>query len=169
LLNTIVQDFQSFIQKDEPSDRWKNAIVEFPRYIFETLSLLSAAAEIESIARVIGESALPDEQRLILLTAEILKEGFLRQSAFNEVDAYCDIQKQFLLLKMIIDFHEKAMKLIKDRVPINVIREIPQISIMMRVKEDPGGTESIFKVIKDTEKTLETVAIDHGSAIMETV
>ena len=169
LLHTIVQNFQSYIQKEESSDLWKNAITEFPKYISETLNLLSVAAEIESIARVIGESALPDEQRLILLTTEILKEGFLRQSAFDEVDAYCDIQRQFLLLKMIIDFHEKAMKLIKDRVPINVIREIPQIPIMMRVKEDPGKTESILKVIKETEKTLETIAIDHGSTIMETV
>lgn len=165
LLSSFTQSFQSFSSYKEAIDWWSKVFKEFPEYRARALELLSIAAEIESIARVIGESALPDDQRLILLTAEIIKEGFLRQSAFDEVDAYCEPQKQALLLKMIMDFHEKATKLVKNRIPIDIIREIPQISLMMRVKEDRGGVKSILKVIQDTEEALEKIANNYGFSI----
>lgn len=167
LLSSFTQSFQSFSQYKEAIDWWTRVFKEFPEYRARALELLSIAAEIESIARVIGESALPDDQRLILLTAEIIKEGFLRQSAFDEVDAYCEPQKQALLLRMIIDFYDKAVKLVKNRVPIDVIREIPQISLMMRVKEDRGGIKSILKVIEDTDEALEKIANNYGFSIKE--
>ena len=169
LMDTIIRSSQSPTQQKDHLDSWKNIITQFPKYRSETLGLLNAAAEIESIARIIGESALPDEQRLILLTAEILKEGFLRQSAFDEVDAYCDMQKQFLLLKMIMDFHEKAMMMIKNKVPITAIREMSQISMMMKIKEDPKGIDNIFKIMKDIENALERIAIDHDFSIKEAI
>ncbi|MEM3832166.1 MAG: V-type ATP synthase subunit A [Thermoprotei archaeon] len=167
LLSTYTQSFQSFSQYKEAIDWWTRIFKDFPEYRARALELLSIAAEIESIARVIGESALPDDQRLILLTAEIIKEGFLRQSAFDEVDAYCDPQKQALLLKMIIDFYDDAVKLVKNRIPIDVIRELPQISLMMRVKEDHGGVKSILKVIEDTKEALEKIASNYGFSIKE--
>jgi len=165
LIDSIIEGYRRHARENRNPDRLEESILQFPRYRSDTLRLLSIAAEIESIARVIGESALPDEQRLTLLTAEILKEGFLRQSAFDEVDAFCDMQKQFLLLKMIMDFHEKAMRLIENRVPINLIREIPQISMMMRVKEDAGGVDSVLRVMKETEDNLERIAVEHGFSI----
>ncbi len=167
LLSSYTQSFQSFSQYKEAVDWWTRIFKEFPEYRARALELLSIAAEIESIARVIGESALPDDQRLILLTAEIIKEGFLRQSAFDEVDAYCDPQKQALLLKMIIDFYDNAVKLVKNRIPIDVIREMPQISLMMRVKEDRGGIKSILKVMEDTKEALEKIANNYGFSIKE--
>jgi V/A-type H+-transporting ATPase subunit A len=167
LLSSFTQSFQSFSSYKEAIDWWSKVFKEFPEYRARALELLSIAAEIESIARVIGESALPDDQRLILLTAEIIKEGFLRQSAFDEVDAYCEPQKQALLLKMIIDFHERAIKLVKNRIPIDVIREIPQISLMMRAKEDRGGVKSILKIMQDTEEALEKIANNYGFSIKE--
>ncbi len=167
LLSSYTQSFQSFSHYKEAIDWWTRIFKEFPEYRARALELLSIAAEIESIARVIGESALPDDQRLILLTAEIIKEGFLRQSAFDEVDAYCDPQKQALLLKMIIDFYDNAVKLVKNRIPIDVIREMPQISLMMRVKEDHGGIKSILKVMEDTKEALEKIANNYGFSIKE--
>jgi len=167
IIDTIIRNSESSIQQKIDQRPWIKDIVQFPKYRSDTLKLLSTSAEIESIARIIGESALPDEQRLILLTAEILKEGFLRQSAYDEVDAYCEIQKQFLLLKMIMDFYEKAMGMIKNKVPITEIREMPQISMMMRIKEDPKGINEIFESIKGIENALERIAIDHGFSIKE--
>lgn len=167
LIDTIIRNSESSIQQKIDQRPWIKDIIQFPKYRSDTLKLLSTSAEIESIARIIGENALPDEQRLILLTAEILKEGFLRQSAYDEVDAYCEIQKQFLLLKMIMDFYEKAMGMIKNKVPIIEIREMPQISMMMRIKEDPKGINEIFESIKGIENALERIAIDHGFSIKE--
>jgi V/A-type H+-transporting ATPase subunit A len=106
------------------------------------LRLLEEASEIEETARIIGEKALPDEQRLVLLMAEILREGFLVQNAFHEVDTYCEAEKQAALLKVIIDFYNEVEPLIRQGVPIEKIREMGVVNDLLRLKENPG-TEPI--------------------------
>lgn len=106
------------------------------------LRLLEEASEIEETARIIGEKALPDEQRLVLLIAEILREGFLVQNAFHEVDTYCEAEKQAALLKVIIDFYNEVEPLIRQGVPIERIREMGVVTELLRLKEKPG-TEPI--------------------------
>ncbi|MCP8310595.1 MAG: V-type ATP synthase subunit A [Candidatus Methylarchaceae archaeon HK02M1] len=140
---------------------WRETFETFPEYRSEALTILSAAAEIESIARIIGESALPDDQRLTLLTAELLKEGFLRQHAYHEVDAFCETEKQALLLRMMIDFHNKARNLILSRVPIERIRSLPQISRMIRVKEDKEGIIAIEKLMDEVSGELNKIASEY--------
>jgi len=109
------------------------------------LRLLEEASEIEETARIIGEKALPDEQRLVLLMAEILREGFLVQNAFHEVDTYCEAEKQAALLKVIIDFYNEVEPLIRQGVPIEKIREMGAVTELLRLKENPG-TEPIDEV-----------------------
>jgi len=104
----------------------------------KALELLEEAAEIEETARIIGEKAMPDEQRLILLLAELLREGFLVQSAFHEVDRYCEAEKQAALLKVIIDFYSLAEPLVRHGIPIEKIRELGIVSELMRLKERKG-------------------------------
>ena len=106
------------------------------------LRLLEEASEIEETARIIGEKALPDEQRLVLLMAEMLREGFLVQNAFHEVDTYCEAEKQAALLKVIIDFYNEVEPLIRQGVPIERIREMGVVTELLRLKEKPG-TEPI--------------------------
>ncbi len=106
------------------------------------LRLLEEASEIEETARIIGEKALPDEQRLVLLMAEMLREGFLVQNAFHEVDTYCEAEKQAGLLKVLIDFYNEVEPLIRQGVPIERIREMGAVTELLRLKENPG-TEPI--------------------------
>jgi len=140
---------------------WRETFDAFPEYRGEALTILSVAAEIESIARIIGESALPDDQRLILLTSELLREGFLRQHAYHEVDAFCEPEKQALLLRMIIDFHKKARNLILSRVPIDRIRSIPQISKMIRIKEEAKELAAIEKLMDEVMEELNKIASEY--------
>jgi len=99
------------------------------------LGLLEDASEIEETARIIGEKALPDEQRLILLLSEMIREGFLVQSAYHEVDTYCDAEKQAKLLRVIMDFYDATMPLVSRGIPIEQVREMKVISEIMRLKE----------------------------------
>jgi V/A-type H+-transporting ATPase subunit A len=108
----------------------------------QALRLLEEASEIEETARIIGEKALPDEQRLVLLLAELLREGFLVQNAFHEVDTYCEAEKQSALLKVIIDFYNSVEPLIRAGVPIEKIREMDVVTELLRLKER-RGTEPI--------------------------
>ena len=104
----------------------------------QALRLLEEASEIEETARIIGEKALPDEQRLVLLLAEMLREGFLVQSAFHEVDTYCEAEKQIALLKAIIEFYTMVEPLTKQGVPIEMIRDMDVVTELMRLKERKG-------------------------------
>ncbi|PCN51212.1 V-type ATP synthase subunit A [Candidatus Geothermarchaeota archaeon ex4572_27] len=136
-------------------------VKELPRYREEALKLLSDASEIEAIARIIGEKALPDDQRLVLLMAELIKEGFLRQFAFDEVDCYCPIEKQAMILKTIMDFYHYASKLIQARVPIEKVSSLPVISKMMRMKYNPRGVEYIREVYDEMVSSLKKLAEEY--------
>lgn len=102
------------------------------------LRILEEAAEIEETARIIGEKALPDDQRLILLVAEMLREGFLVQSAFHDIDRYCAPEKQVKLMKIFTDFYNTVRPLIEQGIPIDQVRELDVIREIMRLKEREG-------------------------------
>jgi V/A-type H+-transporting ATPase subunit A len=110
----------------------------------KALSLLEDASQIEETARIIGEKALPDEQRLVLLMAEMFREGFLVQNSFHEVDTYCEAEKQAKLLKIMIEFYTLVNPLIRKGIPIEKVRELNIVKTLMRLKES-RGVEPISK------------------------
>jgi V/A-type H+-transporting ATPase subunit A len=130
---------RSFTRYMDVAARWwskHDALWEDTRT--QALRLLEEASEIEETARIIGEKALPDEQRLVLLLAEMLREGFLVQSAFHDVDTYCEADKQIALLKAIIEFYTMVEPLTKQGVPIEMIRDMDVVTELMRLKEREG-------------------------------
>ena len=122
----------------------------------QALRLLGEASEIEETARIIGEKALPDEQRLILLLAEILREGFLMQNAYHEVDTYCEAEKQAALMKVIIDFYDHVEPLIKQGIPIEKVRDMGVVTELLRLKERRGlePIEEVRGLMREQTKQL---------------
>ncbi len=104
----------------------------------KVLRLLEESTEIEETARIIGEKSLPDEQRFIMLIAEIYREGFLRQNASHDIDTYCDPEKQIKILKILFDFFDTAEPLIRRGIPIEKIRDQCNITELVRLKEQAG-------------------------------
>lgn len=155
---------KSFSQYADIIERWwvKNVSPEFPKYRRRALRLLTVASEIEAIASVVGEGALPDDQRLILLTSEIIKEGFLRQTALSGEDVFCKPEKQYWLLKMMMDFFDKSYELIRKRVSIEEILRMPEIYEMMRVKEDERGLQAVKELYERVMAKLDEIAQRHG-------
>ena len=130
---------RSFTRYMDVASRWWSEFdPEWEDTRAQALRLLEEASEIEETARIIGEKALPDEQRLVLLLAEMLREGFLVQSAFHEVDTYCEAEKQTALLKAIIDFFNHVDPLVRQGVPIEKIREMGVVTELLRLKEREG-------------------------------
>ena len=130
---------RSFTRYLEVAARWWAKLdPEWEASRSQALRLLGEASEIEETARIIGEKALPDEQRLVLLLAEMLREGFLVQSAFHDVDTYCEAEKQTALLKVFIEFYNRVDPLVKAGVPIEKIREMDVVTELMRLKERAG-------------------------------
>jgi V/A-type H+-transporting ATPase subunit A len=100
----------------------------------ETMEILNEESHLAQIVKLVGPDALPDEQRLVLETARLLREGFLQQSALDEVDAYTTIEKQVQMLDLILYFHRRARSVLKRGVPIVVIRDLPVVSSLIRMK-----------------------------------
>ncbi|MEN6500661.1 MAG: V-type ATP synthase subunit A [Rectinema sp.] len=100
----------------------------------KTMEILKKERRLADIVRLIGPDALPDEQRLILLTADMIKAGFLQQSSFDNVDMYCAPPKQTLLLTCILTFHELAEQAIEHGSPLIKISALPIREKIIRLK-----------------------------------
>lgn len=114
----------------------------------EAMQILQQDYKLQRIVKLIGEDALPDAQRLILEGARILKNAFLQQSAFDEVDMYAVPQKQFLMLRAIMHFYHRASEVIRAHIPISRIMQLPVINELNRMKEKiPNGNTEQFDLL----------------------
>ena len=74
----------------------------------EAMALLQKESELQEIVQLVGPDALPDRERITLETTRMIREDFLQQNAYHEVDTYCPPKKQYEMLKTIIMFHKNA-------------------------------------------------------------
>ena len=125
------------------------------------MELLSEESRLSQIVKLVGPDALPDEQRLILETARLLREGILQQSALDDVDAYSDIHKQIKMLDLILHFHQRAQRIVKRGAPIAVIHSMTVVDNLIRMKSQVKNDELekldvIAQAIDDQMNQLET-------------
>jgi len=100
----------------------------------EAYGILQREDALKEIVRLLGPEALPDEEKLILDVARMIQIGFLQQNAYDDVDAYCSPQKQFITMRMFVQFHQEALKAIRNGVPLAKIRGMQVIAPMLRAK-----------------------------------
>lgn len=93
---------------------------EYPRLRRESLEILQKEAELLEIIRIVGMDSLSVKDRVILDTAKSLREDYLQQFAFDPVDTYSSLQKQYLMLKAILTFHNEAMTIAERAEDFNV-------------------------------------------------
>ena len=127
----------------------------------EAMEILSEESRLTQIVKLVGPDALPDEQRLILETARLLREGFLQQSAMDDVDAYSSIQKQVRMLKLILQFHHRALVIVKRGATIAVIHKLTVVDTLIRMKatirnEELEKLDEIAKTIDEQMQQLES-------------
>ncbi len=102
------------------------------------LKILQQEAELQEIVRLVGPEALPDRDKLLLLIARMIREDFLQQSAYHEVDTYCVPAKAGLMLKTILKFYELAQEMLNSGASIESIRSSPIVYRISRIKEIPN-------------------------------
>ncbi|MDR2589353.1 MAG: V-type ATP synthase subunit A [Spirochaetales bacterium] len=120
----------------------------------EALELLKKEQRLAQIVKLIGPDALPDTQRLVLLAAEMLKNGFLQQNAFDDIDMYSSPEKQVLILKLIMDFYRRALDIIKKGAPLLKIRALKSPGDIMRVKSRAANNDA--GAIRELERKMNT-------------
>lgn len=119
---------------DEVRDWW---VVHNPRWSElrqEALELLKEENKLQQIVKLIGADALPENQRLILKVAEMIKNGFLQQNAFDDVDKYCSIEKQILILDLIMHYYKRGLECLKKNIPLSYIVKLPVCDQIVRIR-----------------------------------
>ncbi|MEA3508581.1 MAG: V-type ATP synthase subunit A, partial [Synergistota bacterium] len=91
----------------------------------EAMSLLEDEDSLREIVRLVGIDALSKEERMVLETAKSLREDFLHQNAFHEIDTYASMDKQFRMLGVILSFHSICMKTLKEGVELSDVLSLP--------------------------------------------
>ena len=120
----------------------------------DAYAILQREDALKEIVRLLGPEALPDEEKLILDVARMIQIGFLQQNAYDDVDAYCSPQKQFRMMKMFVQYHQEALKALRNGVPLPRIRGMQVIASMLRAKfaiksEDLDKLESLSQQMFD--------------------
>jgi V/A-type H+-transporting ATPase subunit A len=100
----------------------------------KAMEILNQESHLQQIVKLVGPDALPDEQRLTLETARLLREGFLQQNALDDIDTYCSVHKQIQMLELILYFHQRAERIIRKGALIVVIHDLPVVNKLIRIK-----------------------------------
>jgi V/A-type H+/Na+-transporting ATPase subunit A len=105
------------------------------------LEILQREDQLQRIVALIGADALPDDQRLILETAWLFREGFLQQDATDAIDTFSSIEKQIRMLALIMHFHVRGLRVVSRGCPIFVIRDLPVVNQIVRIKHSIANDE----------------------------
>jgi V/A-type H+-transporting ATPase subunit A len=124
----------------------------------KALRVLQQEAELEEIVRLVGPEALPEGDKLLLLTARMIREDFLQQSAYNEADTYCTPAKAGLMLKTIMKFYELAQEMLNSGAGIESIRSSPMVYRISRMKDIPNEVfeQKVKELWSEMEQSLVT-------------
>ena len=102
------------------------------------LELLENQVHLERMARIVGRDALPARQQLTLLCADLVNDGFLRQSSFSKVDRYCSPKRQIAMLGVLLHFTDRAQAAVEAGVPPQRLTALPVLRQLQRLGEEFG-------------------------------
>ncbi|WP_352400973.1 V-type ATP synthase subunit A [Anaerotignum sp.] len=147
-------------------DEWADINVhpDFSEHRTEAMRLLQTESELQEIVQLVGVDSLSHSDRLILETARSIREDFLHQNSFHEVDTYTSLHKQYRMLKLILTFYHVAQAAIKAGVPIQKITKLNVIERIGRAKyvEESNVDKSYDGIETDINKEI-TELISKGA------
>jgi len=120
-------------------DQWYRENVDpgYPEMRDAIRELLQREASLQEMVQLVGPDALQDHERLIIEVGRILREDFLQQNGFHEIDAYCSMKKAYGIMRMVTTFYQAAEKALKEGVSIDKIIQNPVLQKIARVRYTP--------------------------------
>ena len=119
---------------DEVREWWDKLDTRWAQIRQDALDLLKREQRLQQIVRLIGPDALPDTERLILVVSEMIKNGFLQQNAFDDIDVFSVPEKQIMILQLIIQYYKRAYSIIKQGAPLMKVTNLPVREEIVRIK-----------------------------------
>ncbi|MCL0069825.1 V-type ATP synthase subunit A [Dehalococcoidia bacterium] len=117
---------------------WSEIAPDWADIRASALKVLQQEAQLEEIVRLVGPEALPENDKLLLLNARMIREDFLAQSAYHEIDTYCLPKRAHLMLRTIMKFYELAGAMVNSGIPVSEIRSSPMVHRISRMKDIPS-------------------------------
>lgn len=134
---------------------WKqNVSEEWYNLRAESYHILQREDTLKEIVRLLGPEALPDEEKLVLEVARMIKIGILQQNSFDKVDTYCSPQKQLKQVSLMVQFYKNAQRVLKEGVSLIDIRAMPIITSLLKAKfeitdEEVSKLDELEKVMTE--------------------
>jgi V/A-type H+/Na+-transporting ATPase subunit A len=143
---------------------WEKQAPNWTAMRTEAMTVLQREDRLQQIVKLVGPDVLPPAQRLILFVAELLKDGFLAQNAFDEKDMYCTPERQMALLRLILGLYHKAKDLLQAGVPLESVRALPCMPQVLRAKSTFGNeeVEQLAKLERQVQEELDKLGKGRG-------
>ena len=137
-------------------DQWyrDNIANDFPEVRTEISTLLQVEAELQEIVQLVGSDALPIDQQLTLEVARMIREFFLQQNAFHDVDTFSDLKLQYEMARAILRFQEEGKKAIAGGAQLEEVVNVPARTDLMRGRFEKGYDGRIDGLVADMEKQI---------------
>lgn len=139
---------------------WKKEIGEdWLKLRNKAMALLQKESELQEIVKLVGPDALPQKEKAILESTRMIREDFLQQSAFHEIDTYCPGKKQYEMLRLILKFSDKIQEAVEKNVNMDNIFTMKSLEDLARMKTISNKEfEKRFKIIdKEIDKEFESI------------
>ena len=159
---------QSYSLYVDRLEKWyaENVAKEFPQMRADTLALLQQEAELNEIVQLVGVDSLSAEDRMKLEVCKSIREDYLHQNAFHEVDTYSSMNKQYKLLKLILAFYNEGVEGIKKGASFAKVAAIPQREEIGRFKyvEESEIDAKFEKLMNDMANEINTLVKEEAEA-----
>lgn len=138
--------------KREASPEWDSLRIK-------AMGILQEESELEEIVRLVGVDALSLKDRMTLETAKSIREDYLHQNAFHEIDTYTSLPKQYKMLKLLMEFHQLGQKALEEGAELSQIVDLPVRERIGRAKYTPEEElHKLDEILDDLHKQMASLA-----------
>ena len=152
---------QSYSEYFTDLDPWfaKNVGEDFVKYRAKISALLHEESKLMEIVKLVGSDVLPDDQKLVIEISRVIRVGFLQQNAFHKDDTFVPLEKQKLMMKVILHLEKKVRQLILASIPISRVAELGLFDKLTKMKYDvPNDKLSMFAdYIAEIDKVIDGI------------
>ena len=115
----------------------------------ELCAILAEENSLMEIVKLIGADVLPDDQKLIIEIARVIRVGFLQQNAFHKDDTFVPLEKQFKMMQIILYFYHRCQEIVARQIPISKLTATGLFDKLVKMKYDiPNDSPQMFDELK---------------------
>jgi V/A-type H+-transporting ATPase subunit A len=142
--------------KDKVSEEWNDLRAQ-------AMGLLHQESELEEIVRLVGIDALSLRDRLILETSRSIREDYLHQNAFHDIDTFTSLDKQYRMLKLILEFHHLALRALDSGAEFSEITNLPVRERIGRAKYTPEEEiDTLDEIMQQLREQMSSLITEGG-------